>query len=773
MESNRISHFVEEVIFKRRGIILTLFALITVAMVYFASQLKVDAGFEKNIPLQHEYMQTYLEHQEKFGGANRVMIAVTDKSGDIFNPHFFTKLEQVTREVSFIKGVDQSSVTSLFTPNTRFIELTEDGFRGGPVIHAEFEPTEQGLEQVRKNVLKAGIVGRLVANDFSSAMVSATLLERDPISKEPLDYIQVAADLEQKVRQAIEDEQVSIQIIGFAKMIGDVSDGARGVLLFFAVAIVITALLVYMYSHSFRLTILPLLCSIIAVVWQLGLLNVLGFGIDPMSILVPFLVFAIGVSHGVQMINAVGRDVALGLSCYSASHGACCRLLIPGGVALISDTLGFLTLLLIEIDIIRELAIAASLGVAVIIFTNLILLPILLSFIKMKPKFIEKASKSQQKQDLVWKKLVAFSRVKLAIPMIIFAAVLAAGGYHFAKQLKIGDLHAGAPALHDDSRYNLDTAHIVDKFSIGVDILSVIVETEPDACINYDIMSHMDNFQWQMFNTQGVQSVISLPLVAKLYNAAFSEGQVKWRVLSRNPQVLAQATRLIPTSTGLLNDDCSVMPVLIFLEDHKAETIDRVIAKIKQFKQDNPSERLSYELASGPVGVMAATNEAVAEAQTPMLVWVYAAVTLLCLLSFRSIRGTLCVIIPLAVVSILAQALMTFLQIGLTVATLPVVALGVGVGVDYGIYIFSKMQAFIKSGQNVTEAYFNTLRLTGNAVIFTGLTLAIGVSTWLMSALKFQADMGILLTFMFLVNMLGAIFLLPALAAVLYPRKSN
>jgi uncharacterized protein len=770
MESNRISKLIERNIFQRRPAIIAFFAIVTIVMLYFASQLKVDAGFEKNVPLNHEYMQTYLKHQARFGGANRVMISVTDSTGDIFNPHFFNKLEEVTSKVSFIKGVDKSSISSLYTPNTRFIELTEEGFKGGPVIDADFAPTKEGLEKVRQNVLKAGIVGRLVSNDFSSAIISATLLEKDPITKEPLDYIRVANDLELMVRQEVEDDQISVQIIGFAKMIGDVSNGAKGVLIFFAIALAITAIIVYLYSHSLKLTVLPLFCSIVAVIWQLGLLNALGFGIDPMSILVPFLVFAIGVSHGVQMINAVGRDVALGLSCYQAAHGACCRLLIPGGIALISDTLGFLTLLLIEIDIIRELAMAASLGVAVIILTNLILLPVLLSYIKVKPKFIEKACKSQGKQDVIWKKLVAFSERRLAIPMIIFSIVIAAFGYQYASQLKIGDLHAGAPALHDDSRYNQDTAFIVDKYSIGVDIINVLVETEPDACTVHEVMNDIDRFQWRMLNVEGVQSTLSLPYVAKIYNAAYSEGYLKWRVLSRNPQVLAQASQRIPTSTGLLNDDCSVMPVMIFLEDHKAETIERVIAAVKSYQSEFKNDRLAYKLATGPVGVMAATNEAVAAAQTPMLVWVYAAVIFLCLISFRSIRGTLCVILPLALVSILAQALMTMLDIGLTVATLPVVALGVGVGVDYGIYIFSKMQAFIKSGQSVSEAYFNTLRLTGNAVILTGITLAIGVSTWIFSDLKFQADMGVLLTFMFLVNMLGAIFLLPSLAALLYPK---
>ena len=230
-------------------------------------------------------------------------------------------------------------------------------------------------------------------------------------------------------------------------------------------------------------------------------------------------------------------------------------------------------------------------------------------------------------------------------------------------------------------------------------------------------------------------------------------------------------TQQINTDTGIVNDNCSVMPVMIFTEDHKAETIERVVSAIKQFRNDHPSTKVKFRLASGQVGVMAATNESVKAAQAPMLIWVYTAVICLCLITFRSIRATLCVILPLVLVSALAQALMTFLEIGLTVNTLPVVALGVGIGVDYGIYIISPFMNFTQQGLSVAEAYLKTLKTTGSAVMFTGITLSIGVSTWIFSALKFQMDIGILLSFMFLLNMFGAIILLPSLVAFFWKAK--
>jgi predicted RND superfamily exporter protein len=268
----------------------------------------------------------------------------------------------------------------------------------------------------------------------------------------------------------------------------------------------------------------------------------------------------------------------------------------------------------------------------------------------------------------------------------------------------------------------------------------------------------------------GVQSVFGIGMVAKIINAGWNEGSLKWRELPRNPSTMAQAVTYIDTSTGLLNGECSVMPVYIYTIDHKAETIDRVVAAVKAFNAEHGSDDLKFRLATGNVGVMAATNEAVSEAQFPILMWVFAAIIVLCLVTFRSIKATLSIVVPLSLVSILAYALMAYLEIGLKTSTLPVVALGVGIGVDYGIYIYSRFKSFLGEGLDIQEAYLETLKVTGAGVVFTGITLAMGVATWIFAPIKFQADMGILLTFMFLVNMLGAIILLPALACWLKPK---
>jgi predicted RND superfamily exporter protein len=766
----------ENLIFGRRRLVIVLFVIMTLFMGYNASKLRIDAGFAKMLPLKHEYMKTYVQYRDSYGGANRVLIAVRARDGDIFTPEFFETLRMVTDDVFFIPGVDRTRVSSLWTPNVRFTEVVEDGIAGGDVIPADYRPTPEGFARVRENILKSPYLGRLVANDFSAAIVLAELQEINPNTGERLDYIDVADQLEQ-IRAKYSSEGIGVDfdyhIIGFAKIIGDIASGAMRVVLFFLVAFAITAVFVYVYSQSFKLSVIPLACSLIAVIWQLGTLTLLGFGIDPMSILVPFLVFAIGVSHGVQMVSAHRAEVYDGADSIGAARASFRRLLVPGAIALLSDTIGFITIMLIEIRMIQEMAITASLGVAAIILTNLVLVPVLLSYVELDASYLERLKKRQARLDSLWRAIGAVTERRNAAVVIAIAVVLFIVGGWKATKIKIGDLHRGVPELRADSQYNIDTDLISRHFSIGVDSISVIVESDPQGCTEWDIMNAIDDFEWHMTNVPGVQSVFGIAGVAKIANAGWNEGGLKWRVLPRNPSTMAQSVTYIDTSTGLLNSDCSVMPVTIYTTDHKAETIDRIVAEVKQARAELGRDNLKFRLATGNVGVMAATNEAVSAAQFPMLMWVFAAIITLCLITFRSVRATLAIVIPLMLVSLLAYALMTLLEIGLKTSTLPVVALGVGVGVDYGIYIYSRFRGIRAEGKSLQEAYRSTLSIAGTGVLFTGITLAVGVATWIFSPLKFQADMGILLTFMFLVNMIGAVVLLPALVTWLMPQKSE
>lgn len=766
--TQRILKVVEPVIFGWRWPVLALLVLITAFLGYRAAQLEPNAGWLKMVPQDHPYMQTFLDYYDEFGGANRIIVAIHNEDGDIYQPQFMEKLRKLTDEVFFIPGVQRERVTSIFTPNILYVEVQPTGLSGSTVVPADYAPTPEMMDKLRTNVSKANVVGRLVSEDQRSALVVAELLEVDPATGEEIDYTRVGDKLEE-IRAQFEDDTTSVHIIGFAKVVDDMTDASVEVVGFFALTLVLTGILLWLYTGSFMLGMLPLVCSIAAVVWEMGLIQVVGFGLDPFAILVPFLVLAVSVSHGVQYVNAWASEVAdEGATAYQASLSTFRRLAIPGTIALITDVAGFLTIYLINIEVIREMSLNAAFGIAAIIITNKALMPILLTVANVRDieKFKIKQARREALGDGLWRFIArTFTQTTPALVVLCLCAVLLGWSLWKYDDLTIGSAQEGVPELRPDSRFNQDARFISGNFSLGIDQLNVIAETRADACIDYEIMAELDRFAWHMKNEAGVRETMTLLDLSKLAYAGLSEGRLNAQVVPRNRYALAQSTALVPTTSGMLNDDCSALNVFMFTRDHKASTITELVESVKTYKaEQQSSDEINLRLASGNVGVMAATNEVVAAKEVEIVMYVYIVVLVFLFLSFRTLSGVVCVVLPLSLVSISAYGVMASLGIGMKVATLPVIALAVGIGVDYGIYIYATLAEGLRRGLPLEEAFYKTLHKTGKAVVFTGVALGLGVATWLFSELQFQRDMGLMLMYMFTANMVGAIVVLPALA---------
>ncbi len=765
--------FLERLIFNNRPVVILLCTLVTLFLGWQATQIRPSTSFEKMIPLSHPFIQNMMEHRNELSNlGNTVRISVEAVNGDIFTKEYMETLRQVNDEVFYIPGVDRAGMKSLWSPSVRWTEVTEEGFAGGEVIPQTYDGSAASLEELRNNVLKSGQIGRMVANNFKSSTVEIPLLESYPDPEDQgklikLDYRQFSHELEEKVREKFQAQNpnVKIHIVGLAKKVGDLIDGLIMVVAFFGIALAITLVLLYWFSWCIRSTISVVSTTLIAVVWQLGLMHSVGFGLDPYSMLVPFLIFAIGISHGVQKINGIALQSSGADNALTAARRTFRQLFLPGMIAILVDAVGFITLLVIDIGVIRELAIGASIGVGVIVFTNLILLPVAISYIGISKKAVERSKADAVREHPFWRLLSNFAHPVVAPISVVIALSAGVAGFWYQKaHLQIGDLDQGAPELRPDSRYNKDNDFIIKNYSTSSDVLVVMVKTGPEGCSTYETLAPIDELMWTMQNTAGVQSAISLVTVSKQVIKGMNEGNLKWETLSRNQDVLNNS---ISRAEGLYNTDCSLAPVLIFLEDHKAETLKRAVAAVEAFAAEHDSEDRKFLLAAGNAGIEAATNVVIAKSELQILILVYICVAVMCLITFRSFGAMLCIILPLILTSVLGNALMAWLGIGVKVATLPVIALGVGIGVDYGIYIYSRMESFLRAGLPLQEAYYETLRSTGKAVLFTGLCLAIGVVTWVFSAIKFQADMGLMLTFMLLWNMFGALWLLPALARFL------
>ncbi len=758
----------ERLLFNHRIWIVLLCLIGTVLLAWQSSGVRLNASFEKLIPTQHPYIQNYLENRRELAGlGNSVRIAVETSEGDIFNRDYLNTLQQMNDEIYLLPGVDRPFMKSLWTTATRWAAVTEEGLEGGTVIPDDYDGSARSLDMVRLNVERSGEIGQLVASNLKSSVIFVPLLDRNPQTGAALDYKAFSAQLE-TIRAKYQQGPIKVHITGFAKVIGDLMDGLSQMLGFFAAAILIASAMLYWYTRCGRSTTLVVACSLVAVVWQFGLIRLLGFELDPYSILVPFLVFAIGMSHGAQKMNGIMQDIGRGTHRVIAARYTFRRLFLAGVTALLCDAVGFGVLMIIQIRAIQDLALIASIGVAVLIFTNLILLPILLSYVGVSPKAAERSLRAEQldqsgqAKHWLWALLDRFTARRWASFALLAGFALAAAGYAMSLKLQIGDLDPGAPELRADSRYNRDNAFMVANYAASSDILVVMIKTPEDRCTRYETLSLVDNMAWQLEQLPGVEATNSMAKLSRIATVGYNEGNLKWFELVPNNDVLGGVQTRAPRE--LFNQTCSLLSLYVYLQDHKAETLHRVVSKVEEIIAAQPPGEARFLLAAGSAGIEAATNIVVKQATHDMMLWVYGAVVLLCWITFRSWRAVVCAVLPLILTSILCEALMVAFGMGVKVATLPVIALGVGIGVDYALYVLSIMLSRMRAGASLSEAYYQALLFTGKVVMLTGFTLAVGVATWAFSPIKFQADMGILLAFMFLWNMLGALILLPALA---------
>ena len=511
--SGRISKSIASGLFAVRPLILLAFIAATVLLGFQASKIELNTDIRKMVPLDHPYIQNFLEHQNDLSLGNDVRVIVAETQGDdIFNEDYVNALKEVTDEVFALEGVDPSKIRSLWTSNVRWNEVTEQGFQGGEVIPAGYDGSQDSLEQLRTNVLRSGQVGRLVADNFQSSVVHAYLL--DALGDDGVDIPALSARLEE-IRGKYQDKypNVRIHIVGLAKKAGDVMAAAEEVAMFFFFTLGLIALLLLIDTRCLRSALTVTACSFVAVIWQLGIVSSLGFTIDPYSMLVPFLVFAIAVSHGVQIVNTLANYAAEGRSSLDSARSTFQALCVPGMVALVSDAIGFLTLYMIDVGVIRELAMAASIGVAVIIISNLVVVPLVLSYLGVSGASIRKIQAGEKKDHPLAGLFARFTRTPLAALSIVVAVAGYGAGIYLSQDLKIGDLDKGAPELWPDPcedmdcprgyepkpryRYNHDVNFLVSNYSVSADVLVVMGKTPMESCNTYQAMQTVDDLAWK------------------------------------------------------------------------------------------------------------------------------------------------------------------------------------------------------------------------------------------------------------------------------------
>jgi uncharacterized protein len=774
----RSGNKLERMIFNHRRLMLVVSALLSIFLGYHATRLTVNANFERMIPVSHPYIKNYLDNKNQLRGiSNALRVVVENTQGDIYDKDYLLTVRKINDILYLQPGVDRAWMKSVWMPFVRWYAVTERGLDGGSLMPDNYDFSAAAVEQLKNNISHSSAVGSIIAEDMKSSLIYLPLLDHYADGR-PLDYGQLGRDIETKVR-SLETDKIKIHVVGFAKLVGDLIEGLQQMVGFFLISALIATIFIFYYTRCVRSTLLLVSVSILGVVWLLGLMHLLGYELDPYSILVPFLIFSIGLSHGAQKMNGIMQDVGRGTHKYVAARYTFRRLFLAGLTALLTNVVGFAVLVTVDIPVIRDMALTTSIGVTVLIFTKLVLIPVLLSYIGVSEtaakRTLKEAAETKQAGLLnrLWGLLDRFTLRKWAIITLSVAAVLSVVAYSISLQIQIGDLDAGAPELRPDSRYNRDVDFMTRHFGLSTDQFATIVKLPPNTCHHYKSIELAERLGWKLQGMEGVQAVTSLAEKTKAFLYGNNEGNPKQFALPNNDQLIGSVVQAVMGyAPDEMAEDCSAYTVVAYLSDHKATTLDRTLKAVEAFAAENNSAEVQFLPAAGSAGIEAVTNIVVKSSNTRMLLVLYSAVIILCFITFRNWRAVLIAVIPLVITSMLCEALMVWLGIGIKVATLPVIALGVGVGVDYALYLLSVQLNLQRSGESLMDAYRHSLDFTGRIVALVGLTMAASVITWAWSPIKFQADMGILLTFMFLWNMIGALIMIPALSHFLLQTKS-
>lgn len=846
----------ETLFFASRPISLLFFAILTAAAIWGMAGIKFDSSFDKQLPQSHPYIKTFTHYGNALTPADELAFALTQADGQsIYDPDYLLELEALVAAVQELPYIHADSVRSILSPDVGQQVWDDDGLTIRPLVPAGAaldRLSQTDLELMAKRAERAGLHGLMVSDDGTASLVTIRVYSQ-------LDgpgFANLNQAIEQDLRPRFERAGRQVHIVGFAKRIGAISEHAVEVIQFIGLSAILTFLFVIMFARSIWLGMLTVFCSGLAVTWQVGFLALVGVAFDPLGVLIPFLLFAIGISHGLQQVNRLSRSVCSGHTPLEAARASFRQLMIPGSMALLTDLIGFGTLMLVPIPLVRDISITAMTGIGFMILSNLVLLPLIGSYLPYSHAYRSRITRVRHSREQILARLGWVAEPRNAFVVTLLTFVVIGLSVWQSRERVIGDDKHGAPELHAQDRFNVDATAIANLFSAGTDKLAVAVELPYGACRTKDGLTKVEAFRAHMAGIDGVTR-------AEAVTTRLAAAQKAYWGMADLPDDEAELGRTIDAAglgPLLLDTDCRMVPVTLTLVDHADTTLshaikavddyqrhqpmtpqakarianatlrfchdhavlnstlpggqqienfcahDRVVIFINEFgnRQDRNSidarpphapinemcewgegrtrleplindiqtycgslDYARYRLAGGNSGIQAALNQEVERQEIRAFLIVYAVIILLVAFTYRDWRATICCTLPLTGATFSGYWFMSVMDIGLSVATLPVLVLAVGVGVDYAFYIYNRLQHHLARGHDVVDAYRQAIAETGSAVIATALTLALGVIAWAWSGLQFQAEMGLLLAVMFLLNMIGAVTALPALAVMI------
>jgi hypothetical protein len=756
----------------RRAWVLIIVGLLTGLFLLLATGAQVKTVFDDLLPSRHPYMEVHNAFKGSFGGSNLVSIAVTVEDGDIFRREVLAKIQDIGRDLLMVSGVNEFQIISLASKKLRNVRAGTEGVDTKPIMWPYLPETPEAIEKLRESVLSNRLVyGTYVSRDLKAALITVDFIERQ------MDYPTVYREL-MKVIDRHQGNGITIKVVGEPILQGIINAKLPQTVAIFVSSLGALGLLLFVFfMRSYRGTLIPMLAAVISAIWALGIARLLGMNFDPLGVVIGFLITARVVSHSVQSVNRFDLMISAGMeSSTAAGRAVLGQLFKPGILAVITDAGGVLMVALAPIPLLQKTAIIGAIWVSCITVTGVILTPVLLSYVRQPRKYAHPFSIDPVIVGfLKWAaRICARPFGRWAIVSVALVVILVCG--YFGNKIEIGDANPGTPLLWQDSEYNIAVDEINRTF-LGTDRMFVVVRgQEKDTLKDPEVLQGMVRFQRYVERQYEVGGSISLADLVPGVKRVLNEDNPRFEEIGWDRESNAELLYmfLAGSDPGDL-DRFSDMKyqnagITLYFRDHKGATIRTAVSRMKDFIQKNPLGSATIELAGGLVGVLAAVNEVVFRIELQSAALALLVVLVTSGLTYRYGTAGLYFVIPLLLSNTITFTFMHFAGISLNINSLPVTALGIGLGVDYAIYVVDCIKEEFAGSRDIARAVEDGLLGAGRGVVLTATPLVLATTLWyLFSTLRFQAEMAILIAVWMAVSALSALLVMPAVILIVKP----
>lgn len=757
---------------RRRALVVLVLGAITALLSYQAAHVVIKTNLDDMMPRSHPYMAVHERFKQSFGGSNVVSVMLEVDKGDIFQLPVLAKVQQVTRELQQVDAVNPFQIVSLASKKLKDIRGSTDGIEFAPLMWPDLPKNEAEVARLRESVLNNPLVyGAYVSTDMKAALITVDFYDH------LVDYEKVFSQVT-AVADRVRSDGVKVSVVGAPMLFGWINHYLPETLHIFLLTVAFLIVLLFISARTWRGTVLPLLAGVLSSVWSLGAARLIGYNVDPLVIVVAFLITARSISHAVQLVTRFDDEIAAGAAdAVAAAKASMLALFKPGMLGVIADAGCMLVVLLTPISLMHKVAIIGTLWVLTIAVSACVLTPVLLSWIKRPQGYAHPLDISlwlQKVLDLC----IRIVGTRWRYTVLAGAAVVFVVSGLYAFKLTVGDANPGSPILRQDHVYNRDAAAINDKFQGSDRMFTVFAGKSPEALKEPAVLKHMSQFQKFMGAQPEIGGSLSIADVYPGVQRTLREGNPRYQEFGRSPQENGELMFMLASGSEpgdmarFADAKLQNGSVTLFFRDQQGQTIRTAVSRVKEFVQAHPIEQGEIQLAGGLVGVMAAVNEVLLAGQIESIALALLVLVMCCAVAYRTTVAGMFFMVPVVLSNTLTFSFMAWQGIGMNINTVPVAALGIGLGVDYAFYIVDgiKEELHHRGHGDLMRAIIKSLNTAGRGVLVTASTLIVSVVLWTLSSLRFQAEMGLLMAIWLFISAASALLIIPAMVYVFKPR---